>query len=329
MTKNQEFKTLGYVAAIFGGFSFGTIPILSAIMRDNNSSSLEQSSIRLFFGAVIGILFIIAFFMLRRTELTRSLKFSTQKPYLIQGFFLALMIVLYLSSISLGTPAGEAALLIQIHPIITLILGSRFLGEKITKAKVISILLAIIGIILLTEPWNWESFLEAIVGDLLMVLLGILYAGYLLVNRWGSKYTEDISPTVSIGWVLIWGFVIGVPLLLLLSLFPLSPEIISFSIGNVIRPKIIGYGFLLAFFGSLVTYGLIMVASKYIESSKISILVLSEPIGAMILGAIVLNEPITIFYAFGGIAILIAAIVILVTSKYDDRDTEIKEEEIE
>ena len=55
MSQNQEFKTLGYVAAIFGGLSFGTIPILSAILRDNNASSLEQSSIRLFFGAIIGL----------------------------------------------------------------------------------------------------------------------------------------------------------------------------------------------------------------------------------------------------------------------------------
>ena len=328
MSSTQEFKVLGYLAAIFGGLSFGTIPILSAIMRNNNASSLEQSSIRLYFGAVIGLLFILTFFLLRRSELVQSLKFSIQKPYFIQGFFLALMIVLYLSSISLGTPAGEAALLIQIHPIITLILGNRMLGEKITKAKVISILLAILGIILLTEPWNWNSFLDAIVGDLLMILLGILYAGYLLVNRWGSKYTENISPTVSIGWVLIWGFVIGVPLLFLLSLFPLSPEIISFSIYNIIRPKIIGYGFLLAFFGSLITYGLIMVATKYIESSKVSILVLSEPIGAMVLGAIILKEPITIFYVFGGIAILIAAIIILLSSRYENNDTEIKEEEI-
>jgi len=326
MSQNQEFKSLGYIAAIFGGLSFGTIPILSAILRDNNASSLEQSSVRLFFGAVIGIIFILFFFLFRRKELLQSLKLSTQRPYFIQGFFLALMIVLYLSSISLGTPAGEAALLIQIHPIITLILGSRFLGEKITKAKLISVILAITGIILLTEPWNWESFLQAIVGDLLMILLGILYAGYLLVNRWGTKYTQQISPTVSIGWVLIWAFVIGIPLLLLLSLLPFSPQIISFSITNIRMPKILGYGFLLAFFGSLVTYGLIMVASKYIETSKVSILVLSEPIGAIILGAIILKEPITIFYAFGGITILIAATVIFLTSRFEENSTENVEE---
>ncbi len=328
MSQNKEFKTLGYVAAIFGGLSFGTIPILSAILRDNNVSSLEQSSIRLFFGAAIGIIFILVFFLFRRKELRQSLNLSTQRPYLVQGFFLALMIVLYLSSISLGTPAGEAALLIQIHPIITLVLGSRFLGEKITKAKLISILLALVGIILLTEPWNWESFLQSIVGDLLMILLGILYAAYLLVNRWGTKYTEQISPTISIGWVLIWAFIIGVPLLLLLSLFPLSPQIISFSIQNIIVPKVIGYGFLLAFFGSLVTYGLIMVASKYIESSIVSILVLSEPIGAIILGAIVLEEPITLFYVLGGIAIIIAATVIFLTSRFKEKKTEIEIEEI-
>ena len=61
--------------------------------------------------------------------------------------------------------------------------------------------------------------------------------------------------------------------------------------------KILGYGFLLAFFGSLIPYGLIMIATRFIESSKASLLLLTEPISAIALAAIILNETITVWHA--------------------------------
>ena len=200
----KNIKSLGYFAAIFGGLSFGSIPILSAILRDNGASSLEQSVVRFFFGAVVGLLIFLFFLILNKHKFLASLRLPSQKIYILQGFLLSFMIILYLSSITLGTPAGEAALLIQIHPIFTLIIGRKLLGEKITKAKLFSIFIALTGILLLVEPWKWETFLQTITGDVLMILLGILYAGYLLINRWGTKYTKEISPSISISWVLIW-----------------------------------------------------------------------------------------------------------------------------
>ncbi|MCG3220817.1 MAG: DMT family transporter, partial [Candidatus Heimdallarchaeota archaeon] len=67
-------------------------------------------------------------------------------------------------------------------------------------------------------------------------------------------------------------------------------------------------------FGSLIPYGLIMIATRYIESSKASLLLLTEPIGAVALAAIILNETITIWYVVGGLAILTAACVTILTS---------------
>lgn len=306
---------MGYIAAILGGFSFGSIPILSATLRDDGISSLEQSILRLVFGAIIGLVILLIFWISNKDNFRKSLAYSAQKTYIIQGLIFSIMIVLYLSSIALRTPAGEAALLIQVHPIVTLIIGWFLLKEKVTKSKIVSVLIAVAGIIVLTEPWDWESFLTSITGDFLALLLGILYAFYILVNRWGTRNTKEINPSVSIAWVLTWSFVIGIPFLLILSFLPLPPILVAFSFENILKLGIVGLGFLLAFFGSLIPYGLIMVATRYIESSRTSILLLTEPIGAILLAYIFLNEEVTIWYLIGGICILLAAITTIVFSR--------------
>ena len=156
--------------------------------------------------------------------------------------------------------------------------------------------------------------MSSIVGDFLAALLGVFYAIYLLINRWASEYTRNMPFMLLISWVLVWAFIIGIPLLALLSIFPLPSEIIGFLFSNIITPKILGYGFLLAFFGSLIPYSLIMIATRFIESSKASLLLLTEPIGAVALAGIVLGEPITIWIVVGGLTILSAAGIIIISS---------------
>ena len=322
----QKRKTIGYFAAILGGFSFGSIPILSATLRNNVISSLEQSILRLVFGACIGLVILLFFWICNKENMKQSLTFSVQKSYILQGLIFSIMIVLYLSSIALSTPAGEAALLIQVHPVVTLIVGWFLLKEKVTKSKIISVIIAFTGIIVLTEPWDWESFLSSIVGDLLALFLGILYAFYILVNRWGTRNTKEINPSVSIAWVLIWSFVMGIPFLIILSILPLPSILVAFSFDTILKFEILGLGFLLAFFGSLIPYGLIMIATRYIESSRVSILLLTEPIGAILFAYIFLNEAVTIWYLFGGICILLAAIVTIAFSGNESVNLETQKE---
>ncbi len=311
----KEKKTVGYLAAVVGGLSFGAIPIVSALMRDLNTSSLEQTLLRLVFGSIFAIAVILFFLFKRKTEVKQSMTSKLQKAYFIQGFIFSLMIIVYLSSISLGTPAGKAALLIQSHPFLTFLFGTLLFQEKITKTKVGALVLALSGLIVLTEPWQWGSFVSSLPGDLLALSNGFLYAFYILVGRWSAKDRTDISATLSISYVLLWGLVIGLPMLLIFRLFPLPSSLIGFSFNTVFNLKIIGLGCLLALFGSIISYGLIMVSAKYVESSTQSILLLDEPVGAIILGAIILQEPITRWYLIGGTAIILAVIIMIISTR--------------
>ncbi len=309
-------KIIGYSAAILGGLSFGAVPVLAASLRDMGVSSIEQSFLRLLIGVFAGIGVILIYHYKEAQESLFRTSYFLQKTYIAQGLLLSLMIVSYLSSIAFETPAGEAALLIQIHPFTTLILASLFLEEKITQSKSIALIMALIGLFILTSPWNWDSFLLSLPGDLLALVTGVLYSLYLLIARWSANERSKVSPILSIAWILCWSFLIGLPILVILTLFPLSPSLVSFSVNSLLSPEIIALGILLALFGSIIPYGLIMLASKYIESSKASILLLDEPVGAIILGAILLNEKITLSYIIGGIALLSAIIFLLSTQNH-------------
>ncbi len=314
----EKTKLLGYISAILGGLSFGTIPIFSANLRDLGASSLEQSILRLFFGSIAGLVIILLFLLINAKMVRQSMKFSGQRGYMLQGLILAIMIILYLSSIALGTPAGEAALLIQVHPFVTVLLAWILFKEKITKSKIAALCFALGGLIILVHPWDVESFLSSIVGDTLALLLGVLYAGYIMVNRWNNKNVENISFLISVSWILIWTFLMGLPFLFIMKLFNLPPEIVNFSFENIFTPQILLMGILLAVISGLFPYGFIMISSRYLEASRASILLLSEPIGAMILGYIFLGEPITLWYILGGIALLVAVIITILSKTKDE-----------
>lgn len=307
-------KTFALIGPIIAGLSFGSIPVISAILRDLNVSSIEQTFLRIFFGGLFGIILLILFYITKKSAIKKSVTFKLQKGYIFQGILFVLMILAYLNSIALRAPVGEAALLVQIHPFITLILGWLFLNEKLTHRKVISVALAITGLILLTEPWQWESFLSTLAGDFFALLNGLIYASYILAGRANSENRISVPFSLSISWVLTWSLIFSLPLLFPISLLPILPAISSFSIFNIIHPEIIGTGLIFAIFGSIIPYTLIMISSKYIESSKTSILLLGEPIGAITLGALILGESITIWYLIGG-AFIISAVIITIISR--------------
>ncbi len=314
----EKTKLVGYIVAILAGLSFGSIPVISAFLRDTGASSFEQTFLRLLFGGLVGTSLIILFFILKSDEFHHSTSGFLQKTYLLQGSLFSIGIVFYLSSIALETPVGEASLLVQIHPFITLILASLFLDEKITKPKIGALILALTGLLLLTQPWVWGSFMSSLVGDLLAAINGVIYSIYILLGTWSNKYRKNVSPSLSIAWVLLWGLIVGIPFIMILSLLPLPTHLTAFSLTNILTPQILFLGMLLALFGSIIPYGLVMLSNTFdVESYRQSILMLGEPIGAIVLGAWLLSEEITIGYLFGGISLLTAIIIIILSSKSD------------
>lgn len=307
MEKSNEFKA--EIILIIAGLSFGNTPILSALLRDANVSTVEQVFIRSLMGSIFGILvIIITFYSGRRIEIHHALTKNNQFFYVIQGIILNFMIIVYFISIALETPVGEAALLVQVHPILTLFLGALILHERFTKDKIVSLILAFSGIFILIRPWEFSSFFTHIVGDIFAMLNGVFYSFYLIVGRLSKDHRLKVSPLISISWVLVYSFITFIPMMLLFTLIPPNPLITTFSLNTYNSSFVLGMGILLGLLGSVLPYGLIMVGSRFVESSRSAILLLGEPLGAIVFGLLILGQPITYYYLLGGGLLLFAII---------------------
>ncbi|MHA1945063.1 MAG: DMT family transporter [Candidatus Hodarchaeales archaeon] len=310
----------GYIAAVAAGFSFGSIPIIAALLRDVNVSVTEQTFLRLFLGGIISLFVLLVYGFMKNDEFKVSLARNIQKTYFCQGLIFSFAIIVYVGAIFLETPVGEASFLIQIHPLVTLIFGFLFLKEEISRRKLLSLVLAFFGLIILTRPWEWQSFLSSFTGDLLAASNGILYAVYLLIGTASAKAREKVSFYISVSWVLFWGLIWGFPILTLVTLLPLPSNIASFNIKVLFTPYILILGIVLAILGSILPYTLVMVSNKFkVESSKQSILMLGEPLSAAFLAYLILGEGITIWYVLGGF-VLILAITNLVVSSHQSKN---------
>ncbi|MHA2340003.1 MAG: DMT family transporter [Candidatus Hodarchaeales archaeon] len=302
-------KQSAYFLTIIAGISIGTIPIISAFLRDRDFFTLEQMMLRLFFGAIISS-GIIIFFLFKKNESFASFRFNVQIGYFLQGFILCYQIYVYFGAIVIGTPVGEVALLVQIHPIVTLLIGWLFLNELITKEKGLAVALAIIGVIILAQPWTWTNLFSHWLGDLLALFNGFFYGLYIVFGRKFHPIRKNIPSMVSISWVLIWTFINSIILLILVNLLPLPEPFKIFRLEKIITGESVIIGVIFALLGSFIPYSLIMLTSRVVESSKASILLLGEAISAIILGYIFLNESITLNYILGGFVLFLAIIII-------------------
>ncbi|WP_455140634.1 DMT family transporter [Candidatus Hodarchaeum mangrovi] len=300
-----------YSALILAGVAFGTVPIFSAILRDLQVSSIEQSFMRLLIGFIAGGFLICKYIWDSPENVGLSGRFLHQKSYIIQGFLLSSALNCYLASIALNTPIGTAAFLIQIHPLVTFFLGYFLLNEKINKNKVLALFFALLGVIILTKPWEYSLFINSFPGVVLAGISGLSYGLYLIMGKLVQDQRSMIPQSISFGWILIWGFIMWFPFLIFSKTFLTAPQINFFNIWTYFNPLHLTFGICLGVIGNVIPFGLIIVAIKHVSSFKASVFLLIEPLAAIILATMVLQEPISVWYLLGGFFILIASFLML------------------
>lgn len=146
------------------------------------------------------------------------LKRKDVKLFVLLGLVNALLLIVWTSSISFGTPISIVTLLLYTQPIWTLIFGKMFFKEEITKRKIISLAIIISGILILVSPWNVKGNISPI-GLILGFLSGLLYSLFLIISK--ETANRKIHYTTS-----IFGFSIFTVILLLI-IFPLYRSVVK------------------------------------------------------------------------------------------------------
>ena len=181
---------------------------------------------------------------------------------------------------------GDAQALQKISPFFVTILAVLFLGEKLTKLKVVSLVMAFIGALLVVNPKFDPRLMPALIGLLASFLAAIAYTILSYLQR---KENQESGNTIIFNFALVS---------CILSLVPM--------VKNLVIPDL-KLGILLFLIGAFASLGQFLITKAYslTEASLISIFDYSGVVVSSILGLLIFQEHLPLTSILGiGIIIL-------------------------
>ena len=190
------------------------------------------------------------------------------------------------------TTASNTGWIIGTAPIFMALLGLIFFKEKLNSIKVIGIIIATTGLLLLVGKGNPANIdLIKNKGDLLILSSAFTWGIYSMVNK---KISLTYSPVMTIFYLFVMMAIIIIP-------FTANSSSLN-SIKNLSNIGWIAILFL-GLFCSGVAYVIWAYALREMESAKVGAYLYFEPFVTIITAWIFLNEEITLFMILSGLII--------------------------
>jgi drug/metabolite transporter (DMT)-like permease len=188
------------ILLILSGIFYGTVVIGAQFLSNIGMSSYE---IAFSTSIVPAILFFVISVLKKEIIKKKDIKF-----FIIFGLVNALIELCWISPLSLGIPISIVILLLYTQPIWTVIFSKIFFKEKITKWKITSLIIVLIGLLILVSPWDVKSNLS-LIGIIFGFFSGLFYSIYLIMGKETTNRKIHYSTsffgfyTFTIFWLLI------------------------------------------------------------------------------------------------------------------------------
>ena len=273
------YKIPGYILLLFGGFclSWGGF-----IIRSFEEASIWQI---LFLRSFFFLLALIAFLFVTHKKNTFNIIKESGLPGLLGGFVLSFSFVAFVVAMS-NTTVANVVFIISTQTMFLAIFGYFYLKEKVSLIGLISILLAMSGIIIMVGDSISGG---SLFGNIVALAIPINFATLVMIIRKNTKV--DMVPAIFYSGIfsLIYGFFLA--------------ESFEFTKHDL------WMGFLLGVPQLAVSFICITIGSRTVESATVGILMLMETLCAPLWVWLFLNEipPISVF--IGG-AVIISAIIL-------------------
>ena len=273
------YKIPGYILLLFGGFclSWGGF-----IIRSFEEASIWQI---LFLRSFFFLLALIAFLFVTYKKNTFNIIKESGLPGLLGGFVLSFSFVAFVVAMS-NTTVANVVFIISTQTMFLAIFGYLYLKEKVSLIGLISILLAMSGIIIMVGDSISGG---SLFGNIVALAIPINFAILVMIIRKNTKV--DMVPAIFYSGIfsLIYGFFLA--------------ESFEFTKHDL------WMGFLLGVPQLAVSFICITIGSRTVESATVGILMLMETLCAPLWVWLFLNEipPISVF--IGG-AVIISAIIL-------------------
>ncbi|AQU76906.1 MULTISPECIES: DMT family transporter [Priestia] len=245
----------------------------------------------------IGALFLLVLLVLKRYPLNIPLKYI---PHLIVLGILGVFVHQVIQATALLTiNASAAGWIISFSPVFTVILSVFFLHEKMTVLKASGMIVAIIGVLLVTTSNNQQSFQLSInVGYLLMILSTLNWAIYSVLLK---RLHIQLPSLVVTFYMCLIGFTLTTPFLVRNKGWEMMPFLTNVEWAHLL---------FLGVFVSGVAYWYWAKALEVLEASQVSVFLYLEPVATLVTAILLLQEKIIPVSILGGIIIIIGVILV-------------------
>lgn len=207
---------------------------------------------------------------------------------LLSSVLVALHFGLWITSLSY-TSIASSVVLVTAHPAFVAVFSYFLWGERANKLTIGGIVIAFIGVILV----NYGGFAfgsRAVLGDLLALIAGFAMGAYLIIGR-QLRTRIDILSYLTILYTCS-------AVILLIATVCFGYNLFGYSATTYVMM------ILLALVPQLIGHSTLNLAVRLIPVIFVSVAILGEPVGATILGYLILGEAPTANEIAGGLLIL-------------------------
>ncbi len=296
-----------YFALIVAAVCFGTIPIFSSYLTGlYGVPSLQQAFFRVFFTVIFLFIGIGIFHSFRGLKLERK----HLPSFLLYGLIgIATSIIAYITAIAIGTPVVVAVSLTYLYPAITLLLARWVLKEPLNRVRLIAVPLSVGGAIIVSLPLEITASPVPVVGIILAVANGIFAAFYVIFGRkWGGH--EGYNPSMTTFWGYLFALLWMIPLIFSINLVVTDPLVSGFHFLLPLPAWLLLIGF--AFVSTTIPYTLVNIGLEGIDASAASIILLLDPISAVVMAYFFLGQAVAFWQFIGAVLILLATTLIAI-----------------
>ena len=281
----------GALLVILAGACWGTISIFIYFLSDSGLSELQISFLRQLFAAVV---FSLIIFAKDRT------KFRIQPRDLwllaLVGFINGVVFNFCYFYTIVNSRASIAVVLLYTSPVFVMILARIFFKERITRNKIIALVLTVVGCVFVTGVLG-EGYTPPLIAIVTGVLTGLAYALNNIITSQAVRKNDPMTVTL---YTFYFSFLFLIPFCGMGDLAQKVSADPNILLVNVAMCLVTGV-FAQFFF----TIGL-----KLIESGKAAIYGASEPIVGALVGIFIFHEESNLLKIVGIVMVVVAIIMI-------------------
>ncbi|WP_299059060.1 DMT family transporter [uncultured Polaribacter sp.] len=280
---------LGVFLGILGVVLFSSKAVMVKLAYAYNVDAITMLLLRMLFSFPFYIVIAYLYRNKNKEVITTKKDFYWVVFFGIVGYYLAS----YFDFEGLSyIKASLERIILFVYPTIVIILNRLFFKQPITKFQTLAIFLSYVGIVIAFSDEVAFTGSNVYLGGFFVLLSAITYASYLVGSGWlipkfGVVKFTAYAMLVSCFCVFIHFSFMGTT-----DLFNLPWQVY-------------GYGFLIAFFATVIPSFLVSTSIKIINSSNFAIVSGFGPISTIILAGFFLNESLTLVQFFGAVLVII------------------------